>query len=63
MVINTTSKMISHGVLYTTVSFLADTTKEGDAAFAAIKLTGLGRVEFLVSEHFGCVYSDVMFIS
>lgn len=55
MVINVTSKMISHGVLYTTVSFLADTTREGDAAFAAIKLTGLGRVEFLVSEHFGCV--------
>lgn len=30
------------------VTFAADATEPGDAAFAAIKVTGLGRVEFLV---------------
>ena len=43
--------MISHlhaCILQFSSVALADTAEEGDDAFAAIKLTGLGRVEFLV---------------
>lgn len=32
--------------------FAAETTEPEDAAFAAIKLTGLGRVEFLVCYYY-----------